>query len=477
MIEELNELTQQTARLRNVNHFIKKETIDKVKEAVRVLGTIIKNGETPPIEEISFRDSKFYYRKFINKKERGKFYSERRNLKKFSLILTFSTEHLTAIAKDSNLLKIAIDLFKTNWHYRFIYGLFFTLLEIWEDKRNSTILRSFLRTKIQENQNRNQRIKFLRDKSNYFFNCNGASVWAQEVVNSEIDLQDFQENNPQIKNYLSTSYFSEFIVSYTYQKIREEDFELHFESIFNFLEQNKNQTSLKKCLAKIIIWANEFGTVFEKEEIRQFAYEKIGDPTYESKWSSNTFFSENEKRDLEEAKDILNYWITEKIMDIFFGKIVQDTDRKEFWEKYLKVIRIDKIFVCPDIYYSEIRNDERIDSSFKERLGILKGGGKGSCAIIFGIKNYKFIEFGGYASGATQVCKSNNPRFPDFERITSYWNGSFQSVAKQDLVIFFQFENLVQAGTLEFYDEGRFVHLHGVWEERLESWLKEKLGV
>lgn len=483
MIEELNELAQQTTRLRNVNHFIKEETKRSLEISIKELQKIIDNGSTIRPPNSSNIDSSLLYNNFDSQEKREEFYSERRNLKKLSWILTFSSEHFTAIANDTNLLKIALGLFEENWHFRLIYGLFFTLLEIWEDKKNSALLRSFLLPKVYENQNRNQRIKFLKDNSKFFLNRNGASVWAQEIVNSEIDLQEFQEKNPQIKNYLSTSYFSEFIVSYTYQRIREEDFGLYFQSIFDFLEQNKNQTSLKKCLAKIIIWANEFGTVFEKEEIRQFAYEKVGDPTYGSKWLSNSFFSENEKRDLEEAKDILNYWITEKIMDIFFGKIVQDIDRKEFWENYLKVIRIEKIFVSPDIYYGEIKYDQRIDSSFRKRLGILAGGGKGSCAMIFGIKNYKFIEFGGYASGATQICKNNNPKFPNFERTSSYRNGEYERISKLDLVIFEHSENLIKilsndwyGQQFEFQSEGRFAH-QGFWQKRLKSWLEDKLGV
>ena len=95
------------------------------------------------------------------------------------------------------------------------------------------------------------------------------------------------------------------------------------------LKHNSFITS-KRLISKLIIQANQPQFVAVQDKIKKIAFNQIGDPSNVSNWTAFENATETEKREIVEGRNILNEWITQQFINVFFNVCINDERRKNF---------------------------------------------------------------------------------------------------------------------------------------------------
>ena len=145
------------------------------------------------------------------------------------------------------------------------------------------------------------------------------------------------------------------------------------EYILDFLNK-QSLNDINKIVAPLLITYINNNDSKNKDLLKEFTIKEIGDPSLNNKWSPGKDFTNIERKRLIEAKSIVNQWITEQFIEMFFTKMADniDDDRYQFWKKYLKHIRSFKIFGT-DENYNMLKRDERTDLYVDSRFSFIKG--------------------------------------------------------------------------------------------------------
>ena len=156
-------------------------------------------------------------------------------------------------------------------------------------------------------------------------------------------------------------------------------------------------------LDKIIKFVDKNDYLDFKEDVKSYAFKKIGDPSNDPDWFPWKNASEIEKKELEDSQNIVNVWLNAQFIELFFSKLVMDINRKLFWERYLK--KITKFKICGSEYlYKELSLDKRVQPYLKSRFSYLSGN---ESALIMIMKNYILIEFSKKGNAFYGYEKSN----------------------------------------------------------------------
>jgi len=370
-----------------------------------------------------------------------------------------------SILQSKEYLNFALQILDERWGASMTIGVFETLLQHWNHP-NAQMLRDFLAEKIKGYNGKRKTLLIIRNSRQFFLEKKGATSLSSDLLShsrSLADACDFLELQGHMKHY---AYFSEVAVAFVHFASRSPRFEDLMPGIMDFLQQHGQSSVAKRCLSKIIIRLKSSSMPDLREKVKVSALQLIGDPACDAYWKyeSGAGASQEEIVEIKDAQQILNEWINQQFIDIFFRKLSMNYDRKTFWLRYAKYVSKFKIYSHQEVYHA-LANDLQIKQflkDLKERFGFIQGVDKSQSALILVIKDYLFVEFS-KTGGALYVYKPGNPKRPDILQKTLH---------RSDLCMQEIQNHLLQDG-----DEGRLIHSRGGWEYSLSQWMRQFLGV
>lgn len=454
------------------SEIIKSNTVKVIQWSLAELQTI--SQKHSGFKEVSYYDALEIYRLFFRKAPQGfsslnEAFANKRNVRRLAWYLTISERNNPAII-NSEYFKMSLELFHNKWQDSMFLALFDSLLKCWHsaDQRNKLILIKFLSEKINTYTGKRHTIlKIQQSNRKFFLEINGGVLLGGKLFQENVSLKDVLDYCELPKHMLIYEYWSDVATTYTVHVLKSNKLDDYYiDSIYDFLKNHNNLDTSKKCLVKIIIKCNTLNDLNLQKKIQVIAYKLIGDPANEYKWAPWSGANDGDKREIEQARRILNEWITREFINLFFEKIAIDEDRKEFWLRYTKHISFFKIYCRPLIQQSLYR-DERINQIAVNRVGTLKGsGGSELSAFIMVINNYVLIEFSA-KNNACYAYKENSDYCPDISKHENY----ISHLKLSGMAV------IPANYRYGYYTEGRLYHKKYNWQEFFAGWLYDYVGV
>lgn len=391
---------------------------------------------------------------------------ERRELRTLTYALSHSEQNMQTIFSNNNELTYALKLFDSNWKDSLLVGLIDCFLKNWDTKHRNSLeqLEQFITHKLETyTGNRNTLASFKSNK--HFFNTKNGDLMLGDVL-AKLDKSIDEATNlvgvPE--SWIAYPYFSKVIVTYYERKkakIAEE-----IDNLYDTLQKHNSSTTSKRLISKIIIQANQpsFGAVQDK--IKSIAFKQIGDPGNIANWSAFENATESEKGELTQARNILNEWITQQFINVFFNVCIKDERRKKFWLRFSSKILSFKVY-GPLHTKSVLKRDERIAEYVDARFETASSKRDVSAFILY-IGDYMLIEFSneGYAFYAYKINSSHRPSL-------TYQLNSVDDLRNSSMPMLIQNDTHYDY----YHEEGRLAHRDGnqIWETKFNNWINQKV--
>lgn len=424
-------------------------------------------GVTPDddIKEKVFLKFKKYFLKETD------FEFSKKELRLLSHSLNFSNEQFDSIFDEKDELKDCLFLINQNWSDSFLLGLTNCLLEGWRysSKSSKEILSNFIVSKLNNYNGQRKSILALKSFTRYLNPNIGDMLLGGDLVEKKISLEECTQHLNIPQQWFRYPYFSNVILTY-YSK-RKNDLEHILEELEFALIQHPRLRLKQKIISKLIIQATEDSFYTFQDKIKVLAFNILKDPEVAPRnWQPRPNSSFEYSNELTKARDILNQWLIQQFINVFFEKCINDPRRKRFWLRYSK--HISQFNVIGSKYTRRLLlNDERIKEFVPSRFKISSTGD--DSAIMFSIQNYILVEFSD--TGKLYAYKKANPQAPKFDTL-SYSNTS-------DLKLNFAFQKQLIYRTGRKIDsasnEGSQPHHDGemTWEEVFSKWINLKIGI
>lgn len=406
------------------------------------------------------------FRKFKSSIGAEKRIFERRELRTLTYSLTYSERNLQTIFSNENELKIALVALETNWRDSFLSGLIDCLLSNWETKHQKSLeyLEQYIAKKIDNYTGNRSTLNSFKNNKRYFNTKNGDLILGDTIAKLKKPIQEATKILGVPESWFSYSYFSRVIVTF-YEKTKANVIN-EIDNLNEVLLKNNSSITSKRLVSKMIIQANqsEFATLQDK--LKKIAFTQIGDPSNISNWTAFENATEIEKREIIQGRNILNEWITQQFINVFFNVCINDERRKKFWLRFASKISSFKVYGplhTKNILKSDARIAEYVDARFETFIGK-----RDVSAFILYVGNHMLIEFSndGYASIAY--------------KITSQWKPSLNhKLNSADDLRNSSMPMAIESGTYSDYynEEGRLFHKDGktIWETKFNNWMDQKV--
>ena len=296
------------------------------------------------------------FKKYINSNDA---IFERRELRTLTYSLNYSEQNLTFIFSNENELKYALTLLESNWRDSFLVGLIDCFLKNWETKYPKSLeqLEQFIGNKLDNySGNRSTLISFKNNKR-YFNTKNGDLILGDTIAKLNKPIQEATKILGVPESWFDYAYFSKVIV--TYYERNKNQISSEIDNLNEVLLKHNSSTTSKRLISKIIIQVNkpEFSTL--QDSVKKIAFTQIGDPSNVSNWTAFDNATEVERREIIEARNILNEWITQQFINVFFNVCINDERRKKFWLRFASKISSFKVY-GPLHTKNILKRDERI---------------------------------------------------------------------------------------------------------------------
>ncbi len=351
---------------------------------------------------------------------------------------------------------------------RFLRGLIFYLLSNWktlEYNVDSQSFHEFILDKIIRYKGEARNILKIQPFVEYL-NDGGPVKFGAYLKSNKLSILDAPQLLGLSKVSIHYSYFSKVIETF-YHKAKVID-----DTLEKVLLSHNSFATNKRVLARFIIEIYKDGDVAQQNKVKPLALKLVGNPSSTAAvgkaWSSKGFEQEIAQT-IDKARKILNHWLMEECISIFFDRVIIDPDRKNYWLKY--VDEIDEVLIVG----SKLNKNKLADYSslteeilaFYFKLTTREYGAK-TCAIAITIGEYLFVEFSDI--GALYVYHNN-------DSIKNMLQADVKLEKASDLKITSYNKLIDQINDMyNLYDEGRMVHV-GHWEKRLDLWFKNIMKI
>ncbi len=444
-----------------------KRGINKAQESLK------KTADKFPVIDIKIPpDVAEIYRLFMKSANKGKSTIKRKfnglqNVRKLARSLTYKEGAEQSII-DSNFCLEALRIIYDHFKPSMISDILSALMKNWISS-DTHLLKSFIASKLKNHNGKSKCLTAVKSKAQYYLDPAGIINLCQNIIADNKKPDDVFEYLEAPKSMIGFEYFSEFAETYTKLLTRQTDFLEKIDDIFSFLKNHNLKDTYKKCLEKVVL---KVDSIQNSDSIRMkilnFCFQHIGDPSSELYWRPWKNANEQDKENLNKARKVLNQWLANKFIYLFFDKIAMDQDRKEFWNRYIDYVTNFKIYMDNARLYSFEYNNQDIEPAILNcRLGQLRGGGNTS-SFILEIKNYNFVEFS-QTGGACYIYKAGNELKPDLSRKIITLSRLKHPDNRQMAV-----------GTdgqyYYFHEEGRVFHM-GDWQTRFKAWMERYLDL
>lgn len=418
---------------------------------------------------------------FYDRDLRASFFSNSSSVKKLCWALDYRDDEFPESILEKGLLVEALDFIDKFFTGPCLTALIYMLFNNW-DKSQVQILRSYIKNRIQVEDNERPKLKYYREKIDYICQVSGPTIWAQDTFQSLGGRIDhFFDINPYLSFAKGSQYFKLFLIELFENTIKNASItdRDNWQEIINLAKVNFDRNTLKYLIsAEIVRFKEEIRGTTLQDVLKNRAFELIGDTGKESNWILPlSEYSTQQFQVVQEARKTLNMWVNESLIDLFFSEVVGDLPRKRFWMQYVSLMTTVDIFLSAQ-KLEDIFQDIRVKNGMEQRFGILSSGGNTSSIIIFTIQKYRFVLAGSLAGGALYVHPNFSELYPNIEELRNDWPVLGRRIRRLDknILIHSYLQSLISDSNnyLYFRDEGRMVHT-GNWQYRLRKWMQNKI--
>ena len=406
------------------------------------------------------------FRKFKNSIGDKSGIFERRELRTLTYSLTYSEKNLQTIFSVENELKIALEAMESNWRDSFLSGLIDCLLSNWETKHQKSLeqLEQFITKKLDNYTGNRSTLNSFKNNKRYFNTKNGDLILGDTIAKLNRPIQEATKILGVPESWFSYSYFSRVIV--TYYERNKANILNEIDNLNEVLLKNNSSITSKRLVSKMIIQANQPAFATLQDRLKKIAFTQIGDPSNISNWTAFENATETEKGEIIQGRNILNEWITQQFINVFFNVCINDERRKKFWLRFASKISSFKVY-GPQHTKSILKRDEKIAEYVDARFESVSSRRDVSAFILY-IGDYMLIEFSneGYAFYAYKINSSYRPSLSyQLNSVDDLRNGSMPMAVHSDNYYDY------------FNDEGRLTHRDGnqIWETRFNSCMNKKV--
>jgi hypothetical protein len=410
------------------------------------------------------------FAKYQSLEEKTSVFFSKRDLRLLSYSISDCYEMNQSIISSRSSLNELLFLFSSNWSENYLPGIVNSLLKGWniKEKMNLQILSDYLIVKLDSYKGNRKAILKIKGLSRYFSPKNGDILLGADCVQNEIPIKESLSILNFPDSWISYPYFTN--VFLTYYELRINELEYIIDEIEELLELRNDIDFNKILISKLIIQASNHSFSSFQDQIKRIAFNYIGDPEIEANWYPASNAPSIHNSEIAKAIQILNQWIIQQFINVFFEKCINDPRRKKFWLKYSKSITQFSV-VGPRFTKRLLLQDERISEFVNSRFKQTRIGE--DSAIMFVLKSHILVEFSD--TGKLYAYKLSNNLAPSFSR-NSY-------VSTSDLKLSFAASNqlIYRTGrTINSYrDEGSQPHSDGEmrWEEVFAKWIAVNIGI
>ena len=398
----------------------------------------------------------------------GSYSLDKRELRTLTYGLNYSENGLSAIFNSEQELNSVFRLLEDNWRDAYIYGLFNCYLTNWESPNRNSLLKLsvYVLTKIANADSKRKTIQSIQKNIKYFQPQNGDVVLGTELFLKKIPIEQVTKFLGLPDSWITYSYFSKVILAY-FEQFKDEIY-LGINEIDPILTKHNNSITNKRLLSNLILSVNKKGESSVQNRVKDLAFKFIGDPEHKSVWLGFENASLEEVRILQQARVILNEWITQQFINVFFNICINDERRRRFWLQYASKITSFKVYGSRYTKMALLR-DQRVSNIVEKRFQTVNSS-KDTSAFLFYIKDYMLIAFSnsGYAFYAYKVNGNLKPNLNILNSVDSLRNGNLGQLV-------FKTGDQINRVNLE----GRQPHSDGVlrWEQVFNYWLEHVLKI
>jgi hypothetical protein len=318
-----------------------------------------------------------------------------RELRILSFSLNFKLPETKSIFETPSQVAEAITLLESNWRDSYLSGLLDCLLKNWDSalEKEKEQVRSLIILKLKDYEGSRELYLTLKQNWQYFEakgNYKLGALLALEDIPATAALDFLQVPN----RWIDYPYFSGFLYAYVEKSKTKLADRLSDITDFLVLHSNKvrGSDSSKLIVSKIICYTEKFNEEIE-DQIKEIAFDLIGDPGIKTLWRPNEKWGDNYRSTIHKARIILNEWLTRQFINVFFEKCINDYRRKRFWLRYCKEISSFKVF-GPKQTYQILKLDDRISNYLDARFQTVRGS-KEVSAFMFTINNHRLMRIKG----------------------------------------------------------------------------------
>lgn len=416
------------------------------------------------------------YLKFIKVSKSNNEFNEKfdkRELRTLTYALNYKEHQENSIFEDSKNLQHSFSLLNENWRDAFISGLLDCYLSNWGSlyKESFNILSDFISSKIKSYEGSRNLFQSFKRNSKFFDKDKGDIDLGATLAISNISILEATKFLSLPDHWIMYPYFSGVINGY-FEKSKTK-LEIVIDDISQALEKHSNFTKATKqnklIVSKIICHSTNSSELFQNK-VKDIAFKLVGDPGITSLWRPFENANQTEISTINNAREILNEWVTRQFINVFFEKCINDNRRKRFWLQYSKKISAFKVF-GPSYIKRILKADQRISEYVDGRFRSVDSN-KDVSVFMFLIGEHKMIEFSdpGYAFYAYKVLNNNAPSLEqkNVHSISSFIDGGMPPLVRNQGYSFFAYS-----------DEGKLSHADSTvtWERKFQEWLSKKAGI
>lgn len=452
----------------NLSEIITQKTRGVLEQQIETLEELSRNlGEGKPIEG---KTASLVYNKFNRyfdgisdeKFERGEF-------RILSSILDYapSTEH-KSILESSEKLKAVLALLDDNWRDSYLPGLIRTFLKSWKSVPIQSLqrLEKLINLKVSKYEGNRKVINIFNENKKYFNTKDGDIKLGKYLAGQKKSILSVTKMLSIPDEWFKYFYFSSVIITY-FENLKKDSFVEFIEKDLDEILKRHYFSLTKQVLVSRIIIRTNNDPEFEDLQnlIRKTAFKHVGDPEDNIKWIPQAGATEQDKEDIETARKILNDWISQQFIQVFFEKCINEPRRKKFWKEVAEKNSMSFRIIGSQDTKRMLKSIEKISPFVDSRFNITEKDSDES-AIVMYINDYMLIEFSD-ENKAFYAYKKDSPYKPKITKLDSIRdliNGSMPFILK--------------AGYIE-NDEGRLVHKDGKvdWEYNFKVVLKKLVKI
>ena len=394
---------------------------------------------------------------------------ERGEFRILSSILDYapSTEH-KSILESSEKLKAVLALLDDNWRDSYLPGLIRTFLKSWKSVPIQSLqkLEKLINLKVSKYEGNRKVINIFNENKKYFNTKDGDIKLGKYLAGQKKSILSVTKMLSIPDEWFKYFYFSSVIITY-FENLKKDSFVEFIENDLDEILRIHYFSLTKQVLVSRIIIRTNNNPEFEDLQnlIRDTAFKHVGDPEDNIKWNPQAGATEQDKEDIETAQKILNDWISQQFIQVFFEKCINEPRRKKFWKEVAEKNSMSFRIIGSQDTKRMLKSIEKINPFVDSRFSITEKDSDES-AIVMYINDYMLIEFSdeNKAFYAYKMDSPYKPRITKLDSIRDLINGSMPFILK--------------AGYIE-NDEGRLKHQDGKvdWEYNFTVVLKKLVKI